>query len=71
MPRFFRRLRQGVFDEADIRLRAKALSGFVKEARVAYSLGPVTAAGFSMGPTSRAPSCCSPWDAAGGVLLAP
>jgi len=49
MPRFFRRLREGVFDEADLRVRAQALAEFVGEARDAYGLGPMTAVGFSNG----------------------
>src|SRR4051812_1481558 len=38
MPRFFRRLSEGVFDEADIRRRANELADFVAEAREAYRL---------------------------------
>jgi phospholipase/carboxylesterase len=32
MPRFFRRLAEGVFDEEDLRLRTEELAGFVREA---------------------------------------
>lgn len=71
MPRFFRRLREGVFDEADVRLRAQALSAFVDEARVAYGLGPVTAAGFSNGANiASAVMLLHPGTLAGAVLLA-
>src|SRR3954453_11294412 len=43
MPRFFRRLAEGVFDEEDVRRRANALVGFVLEARDVYGLGaPIT-----------------------------
>jgi phospholipase/carboxylesterase len=49
MPRFFRRLREGVFDEADVRFRAGELAGFVAEAREAYGLPLPVAAGFSNG----------------------
>lgn len=49
MPRFFRRIREGVFDEQDVARRAQELATFVAEARTAYDLGPVTAVGFSNG----------------------
>src|SRR5688572_17733427 len=35
-PRFFRRLSEGVFDEADVRQRANALADFVAQAGEAY-----------------------------------
>jgi phospholipase/carboxylesterase/glyoxalase family protein len=38
MPRFFRRLREGVFDEKDVRLRAGELSEFIHSAAEAYHL---------------------------------
>ena len=46
MNRFFRRIREGVFDEPDLRRRAAELATFVADARVAYRLGPVTAAQY-------------------------
>jgi phospholipase/carboxylesterase len=49
MPRFFRRLAEGVFDEEDVRRRAEELAGFVAEAREAYSLPAPVAVGFSNG----------------------
>jgi phospholipase/carboxylesterase len=49
MPRFFRRLAEGVFDEADVRRRADELAGFVAEAREAYGLPAPVAVGFSNG----------------------
>ena len=49
MPRFFRRLAEGVFDEDDLRRRADELAGFVAEARQAYALGAPVAVGFSNG----------------------
>lgn len=49
MPRFFRRLSEGVFDEADIKARADELAGFIDEARVAYGLDAPIALGFSNG----------------------
>ena len=49
MPRFFRRLAEGVFDEDDVRRRADELAGFVAEAREAYGLPAPVAVGFSNG----------------------
>jgi phospholipase/carboxylesterase len=51
MPRFFRRLAEGVFDEADLIRRTHELADFVEAARVHYDLGsrPVVAAGYSNG----------------------
>ena len=49
MPRFFRRLREGVFDEEDVRRRANELADFIAEARNAYSLAAPVAVGFSNG----------------------
>jgi phospholipase/carboxylesterase len=49
MPRFFRRLAEGVFDEADVRRRAGELADFVGQAREAYGIGRPVAVGFSNG----------------------
>jgi phospholipase/carboxylesterase len=49
MPRFFRRLAEGVFDEADVRRRAHDLADFIAEARDVYGLSTPTAVGFSNG----------------------
>jgi len=49
MPRFFRRLAAGVFDEADVRRRAGDLAGFVAAARDAYGIAAPIAVGFSNG----------------------
>ncbi|ACM38974.1 MULTISPECIES: alpha/beta hydrolase [Rhizobium/Agrobacterium group] len=49
MPRFFRRLAEGVFDEDDLRVRAADLAGFIKEARAAHNLAAPVAVGFSNG----------------------
>src|SRR3954462_12783835 len=49
MPRFFRRLAEGVLDEDDLRRRADELAGFVAEARQAYGLAAPVAVGFSNG----------------------
>jgi predicted esterase len=51
MPRFFRRLREGVFDEEDLVLRTRELADFVEEAAREYGLDPsrTTAVGYSNG----------------------
>src|SRR5688572_33503516 len=45
MPRFFRRLAEGVFDEADVRYRANELADFITRAREAYGLAAPVAVG--------------------------
>ncbi|MFG1212906.1 alpha/beta hydrolase [Xanthobacter flavus] len=49
MPRFFRRLAEGVFDEEDVVRRAHELADFIGEARTAYGLAAPVAVGFSNG----------------------
>jgi phospholipase/carboxylesterase len=49
MPRFFRRLSEGVFDEDDLRGRTHELADFVEQARVRYGLAAPVAVGFSNG----------------------
>lgn len=51
MPRFFRRLREGVFDEDDLRRQADDLGDFIEAAGAAYGLAPqsLVAVGFSNG----------------------
>ena len=51
MPRFFRRLAEGVFDEDDLRRRAEELADFVAAAATHYKFDPsrVTAVGYSNG----------------------
>ncbi|WP_294643398.1 alpha/beta hydrolase [uncultured Aureimonas sp.] len=49
MPRFFRRLAEGVFDEADVVARAHELADFLVEARETYGLPAPIAVGFSNG----------------------
>ncbi|HEU0004927.1 MAG TPA: alpha/beta hydrolase, partial [Terriglobia bacterium] len=49
MPRFFRRLAMGVFDEQDLRFRTQELAEFLRAAssRYGFDLGNVVAAGYS------------------------
>lgn len=49
MPRFFRRLAEGVFDEDDLRVRTDELAGFVAAARSEYGLAAPIAVGYSNG----------------------
>lgn len=51
MPRFFRRLAEGVLDVPDLIFQAQALAGFVSGAAAEYGFDParVAAAGFSNG----------------------
>ena len=51
MPRFFRRLSEGVFDEPDLRARTAELAEFVEWAAASYKLdaGGIVAVGFSNG----------------------
>lgn len=72
MPRFFRRLAEGVFDEADLRRRALDLAGFVAAARARYGLPAPLALGFSNGANvAAAVLLLSPGTLAGAVLLRP
>jgi phospholipase/carboxylesterase len=49
MPRFFRRLAEGVFDEADLTARTHELADFVMESRERHGLTAPIALGFSNG----------------------
>jgi phospholipase/carboxylesterase len=70
MPRFFRRLAEGVFDEDDVRRRANELADFVADARRAYQLSRPIAAGFSNGANiAAAVLLLRPETFAGAVLL--
>src|SRR3954454_17302797 len=70
MPRFFRRLAEGIFDEEDVRRRANALAEFVLEAREVYGLDAPIAVGFSNGANIAAAMLqLRPEILAGAVLL--
>ena len=71
MPRFFRRLAEGVFDLDDLRRRTVELADFVETAVAAYGLGqrrPV-AVGFSNGANIAAAMLLLRPDVLGGALL--
>jgi phospholipase/carboxylesterase len=69
MPRFFRRLREGVFDEEDVQARAHELADFVAEARAAYGLPAPVALGFSNGANIAAAMLQLRPDALAGAIL--
>jgi len=73
MPRFFRRLREGVFDEDDLRRQADDLAEFVVTASEAYGIPDrsLVAVGFSNGANiASAIMLRRPELLAGAVLLA-
>ena len=70
MPRFFRRLAEGVFDENDLRARAHELADFVAAARERYRLAAPIALGYSNGANiAAAVMLLRPETLAGGILL--
>ena len=70
MPRFFRRFAEGVFDEADVKLRAGELAAFIAAARKAHNLEAPIALGFSNGANiAAALLLLHPEALAGAVLL--
>ena len=69
MPRFFRRLAEGVFDEADVRRRAIELGEFVGDARQRYGLAAPIAVGFSNGANIAAALLLLRTDALAGAIL--
>jgi phospholipase/carboxylesterase len=70
MPRFFRRLAEGVFDEDDVRHRANDLADFVQEARKHYGIAAPIALGYSNGANiAAAMLLLRPNSLAGAVLL--
>jgi phospholipase/carboxylesterase len=74
MPRFFRRLAEGVFDLEDLRFRAGELAEFVKAARESYDLGEIApiAVGYSNGANiAGALLLLHPGILSGALLLRP
>ena len=70
MPRFFRRLAEGVFDEHDVRRRANELADFVADARKRYDLAAPIALGYSNGANiAAAMLLLRPQVLAGAILL--
>lgn len=74
MPRFFRRIRPGVFDLEDLKLRTTELAAFIRDAASKYDLNParVTALGYSNGANISASLLYrEPGVLAGAALLRP
>lgn len=69
MPRFFRRLAEGVFDEEDVKRRANELADFIGEAREAYDLPAPIALGFSNGANIAAATLLLRPEALAGAVL--
>lgn len=72
MPRFFRRLAEGVFDVADVKRRARDLADFIAAAAAHYAFDAarVHALGFSNGANiASAVMLARPGALKGGVLL--
>ncbi|MDP2411910.1 MAG: alpha/beta hydrolase [Pseudolabrys sp.] len=70
MPRFFRRLAEGVFDLEDLKARTAELAAFIAAARKAYGLAAPVALGFSNGANIAASLLLTqPGALAGAVLV--
>ena len=71
MPRFFRRLAEGVFDVEDVRFRANELADFVQAATEKYGITgtPPVAVGFSNGANIAAAMLLLRPKTLGGALL--
>jgi phospholipase/carboxylesterase len=69
MPRFFRRLAEGVFDEEDVRRRTLELSDFVAEAREAYGIAAPFVLGYSNGANIAAAMLLLRPDVLAGAIL--
>jgi predicted esterase/catechol 2,3-dioxygenase-like lactoylglutathione lyase family enzyme len=73
-PRFFRRLAEGVFDQADLAARTEELAQFVEGATTSYHLEPdgIVAVGFSNGANIAASLLLRrPGLLRGAILLSP
>jgi phospholipase/carboxylesterase len=72
MPRFFRRLAEGVFDTEDLKRRTHELADFVEAARKTYGIAKPVALGFSNGANiAAAMLLLRPEVLAGAVLIRP
>jgi phospholipase/carboxylesterase len=70
MPRFFRRLAEGVFDEDDVRHQANAIADFVGDARTRYRTSAPIALGYSNGANiAAAMLMLRPQVLSGAILL--
>ena len=72
MPRFFRRLAEGVFDLEDLVRRTHELAGFIRAAREEHGLERPIALGYSNGANiAGSLLILEPGTLAGGILLRP
>jgi phospholipase/carboxylesterase len=69
MPRFFRRLAEGVFDIDDLKARTVELADFIAQAREAYALEKPIALGFSNGANIAASLLLTQPEALAGAVL--
>ncbi|WP_454621852.1 alpha/beta hydrolase [Bradyrhizobium cenepequi] len=70
MPRFFRRLAEGVFDEDDVRRRAVELADFIDTMRRRLGIGAPVAVGYSNGANiAAAMMLLRPGTLSGAALL--
>ncbi|HRA93453.1 MAG TPA: alpha/beta hydrolase [Aestuariivirga sp.] len=69
MPRYFRRLAEGMFDEQDVIKRANELADFIVEAGKAYGLPKPVAVGFSNGANIAAAILLLRPEALSGAIL--
>ncbi len=69
MPRFFRRLAEGVFDLDDLKIRTQQLAEFIGKARAAYGIGKPIAVGFSNGANIAASLLLTEPDVLAGAIL--
>ena len=69
MPRFFRRLAEGVFDYEDVRRRAIELAQFVVAAKDNYQIAPPIAVGYSNGANIAAAVLLLKPDVLAGAVL--
>lgn len=69
MPRFFRRLAEGVFDLEDLKVRTRELATFIADARKAYGLPAPVAVGYSNGANIAASLLLTQPDALAGAVL--
>lgn len=69
MPRFFRRVAEGVFDLDDLKARTAELADFLAKSRKAYALERPVAVGFSNGANIAWSLLLSHPDALAGAIL--
>jgi phospholipase/carboxylesterase len=71
MPRFFRRLAEGVFDQEDLQIRTRELAAFLDRAAARYGFDPsrVVALGYSNGANIAASLLLSGLGALHGAIL--